>query len=168
LNIGPSPYHQRRMAAAKISVAKGWYIDFKTKEIRHKELTGTDKFVDLVWRRRTPVWDFYWWLAHRRAEADMMPFSNPIHSDNMPIAGFPMKYELQGGWTIPDCDLKYLVKGPLASEGLTKTLVHADIGWRRFISVFRQFGVIFVTVATIAGAAIRNPEVFSWLVASFS
>jgi hypothetical protein len=85
----------------------------------------------------------------------MIPLDNPIQSDNMPIRGFPMKYELQGGWTIPRDDLKYLMKGPLASQGLSEVLVPAALGWQRVWLFLRQFGVILGTLITLVGATIR-------------
>jgi len=76
----------------------------------------------------------------------------------MPIKGFPMKYELKGGWTIPRSDLKYLIKGPLASEGLSEILVPAALGWQRFLLYIRQFGTAVSTLIAIAGAFYRWRE----------
>ena len=152
---GPTPDQQRKRQQAYESVGKYWYTDFATKELRHKPLKGFAKFINVFWKTRHTVWEFYWWLARRRAEEDMMPFRNPIQSDNMPTKGFPMKYELQGGWTIPQSDRKYLMKGPLTSEGLSEILVPAAVGWRRLLLLLRQFGAVVVAVISIVGAVIR-------------
>jgi hypothetical protein len=153
--MSPSPDQMRRIEAARKTVDEFWYTDLKTKELRRKPLHGWKKLLNLFWKRRHNVGELYWWIRFRQAEADMMPFHNPINSDNMPIEGFPMKYELQGGWTIPESDLKYLKKGPLASEGLTEILVPAELGWQRFVQFFRQFGVVISGVIAILGTAIR-------------
>ncbi len=152
---GPTPDEMRKMQEAYESVGKYWYADLATKELRRRQPTGATKYVDLFWRKRHTVWQFYWWLARRRAQEDMIPLDNPIQSDNMPIRGFPMKYELQGGWTIPRDDLKYLMKGPLASQGLSEVLVPAALGWQRVWLFLRQFGVILGTLITLVGATIR-------------
>jgi len=143
------------MLAAYESVGKYWYTDFSTKELRRKPLKGFSKLLNLFWKTRHTVWEFYWWLARRRAEEDMIVFGNPIQSDNMPIPGFPMKYELQGGWTISRSDLKYLIKGPLASEGLTEILVPAALGWQRLWLFVRQFAPVVGALIGLVGALVR-------------
>ena len=144
---GPSPDHQRRMIEAREEVARYWYTDLKTKELRRKPLLGFGRWVNTIWKKRHTVWQFYWWLAYRRAEEDMIVFSNPIQSDNMPIKGFPMKYELLGGWTIPKDDLRYLKSGPLAAEGLQHILVDASLGWPRILELMRQFAPVVTIIA---------------------
>jgi len=152
---GPTPDQQRKMQEAYESVGRYWYTDPATKELRRKPLTGFAGFINFFWKTRHTVWQFYWWLARRRAEEDMMPLDNPIQSDNMPIKGFPMKYELQGGWTIPRSDLKYLIKGPLASQGLNEILVPAALGWQRVWLYVRQFFTVTATAIGVVGAAVR-------------
>jgi len=151
----PTPEQQRRVQEAYDSVNEYWYADLSTKELRRKPLKGFSKFINLFWKERHTVWGFYWWLAYRRAQADMMPLGNPIESDNMPIKGFPMKYELKSGWTIPREDLKYLVKGPLVSQGLTEVLVPHALGWQRLLLFIRKFGIILGALISIVGAIIR-------------
>jgi hypothetical protein len=105
------------------------------------------------WQDRNTVWEFYVWLRHRQAEADAMPFSNQIDGDNLPMKGFPKKYALAGGWTIPQSDLKYLRDGPLASEDLHEILVPPSLGWLRVVDFFRQFApVVTVISGTVAVA----------------
>ena len=152
---GPSPDQRRRILAAYKLVGKYWYTDFSTKELRRKPLKGLSKILNLFWKTRHTVKEFYWWLSYRRAEEDMIMFPNPIHSDNMPIPDFPIKYELQGGWTIPRGDLKYLIKGPLVSEGLTEILVPAALGYQRLWLFVRQFAPVIGAIISFAGALIR-------------
>lgn len=98
----------------------------------------------------------------------MAPLGNPINSDNMPIAGFPMKYELQGGWTIPKDDLKYLMKGPLAAEGLKEVLVPHALGWQRIVLLFKQFGPVVSGVIAIVGTVVRYWAEFVSLVSGLA
>jgi hypothetical protein len=130
------------MTEARDEVAQSWYADLTTKELRRKPLIGIWRVVDFFWKQKLPVWKFYWWLAYRSADAEMMPLGNPIQSDNMPIKGFPMKYELQSGWTIPKKDLKYLSDGPLATQGLQNILVPAALGWPRVLEVVKQYAPV--------------------------
>lgn len=92
----------------------------------------------------------YWWSKRNWATERLIVFPFPLRHDNMPLKGFPVKTELQGGWTIPRSDLHYLKAGPLASEGLHEILVPADIGWRRILDVAKQFAPI----ATIFSASV--------------
>jgi hypothetical protein len=138
------------MTAAREEVGRYWYPDFSTKELRRKRPTGLSRVFDFFWKTRHTLWEFYWWLAFRRAQEDMMAFDNPIESDNMPIAGFPTKYELRGGWTIPSRDLRYLKGGPLVSEGLKEILVKPSTGWARVLELFRQVAPLASTLAAIA------------------
>ena len=130
-----------------------WYLDFKTHEIRRKELSTIESIRQLFWRDRNTVWEFYVWLRHRQAEADAMCFSNQIDGDNIPIKGFPKKYALQGGWTIPQDDLKYLSGGPLASEDLHEILVPPALGWSRIADAVRQFAPVVTVVSGIVAIA---------------
>jgi hypothetical protein len=138
------------MKAAYEEVNRYWYPEFATKELRRRQLTGLSRVTDFFWRKKHTLWEFYWWLAFRQAQEDMIVFGNPIASDNMPIKGFPMKYELCNGWTIPTGDLKYLKGGPLASEGLRKVLVAPSLGWARVLELFRQVAPIASTLAGVA------------------
>ena len=85
----------------------------------------------------------------------------------MPLVGFPVKYEMQGGWTIPKGDLKYLSNGPLASEGLSEILVPHALGWQRFLLVVKQFGPVLVGLISIVGVVVRYwaelAKVLNWL-----
>jgi hypothetical protein len=156
------------MQQARDDVGRFWYTDLKTKELRRRALKGLPRLIDVFWKKKHTVLQFYWWLAQRRADVDMIVFDNPIQSDNMPIKGFPMKYELLGGWTIPHADLKYLKGGPLAEEGLQRILVPASLGWPRVLEVFRQVAPIATTLAGIATLTNLWPVVLAVLTGMIS
>lgn len=157
---GPTPEQQRKTREAYESVGKYWYTDLATQELRRKPLTGLRWVINIFWKKRHTLWEFYWWLAYRRAQEDMIIYGNPIQSDNMPLKGFPVKCELQGGWTIPRCDLKYLTHGPLASEGLGEILVPASIGWRSVWEFVRQFAAVLGAVTAFASFVVKfGPEI---------
>lgn len=124
-----------------------WFADTSTKEIRRKPLTGWCRFFDVVWKRKHSIFAMYWWVKRNWASDRLIVHQYPIRSDNMPIKGFPVKCELQGGWTIPEADLKYLTNGPLASEGLHEILVPANLGWRYALEVFKQLAPVVTIVA---------------------
>jgi len=63
---GPTPDQQRRMQEAYDSVSKYWYVDFSTKELRRKPLKEMERYVNIFWKKRHSVWEFYWWLVRRR------------------------------------------------------------------------------------------------------
>lgn len=62
------------------------------------------------------------------SKPDAIRLQFPVDHDNMPIKGFPIKYKLINGWTIPNSDIKYLTNGPLVSEDLRKIIVQHNIG----------------------------------------
>ena len=76
----------------------------------------------------------------------------------MPIKGFPIKYELQGGWSIPSRELTFLASGPLAAEGLHPILVPAKIGWQRLVFWFKQLAPIVSGSIIIIGSLARYWE----------
>ncbi len=145
----------RKRDEAIVSVGEYWYLDFKTKEIRRKPQSGFAAIKQFLWKKRHTVWQFYVWLRHRQAEADAMPFPNQIDGDNVPLKGYPKKYELKGGWTIPSSDLFYLTHGPLASEGRHDVLVPETNLWKSFLLVVRQAGVLIGAAITCVGACVR-------------
>ena len=84
------------------------------------------------------------WLRHRQAEEDAILFSNQINTDQVPIKGFPRKYALAGGWTIPESDLKYLRDGPLVSEDLKDVLVPDARDWRPIVKFVLRIILDFI------------------------
>jgi len=149
----PTPDQSREIGRAVKSFSEDWYVDFKTKEIRRNPIQGWRRWLNVIWKRKYPVFALYWWAKHNWASELLIVFPFPIQSDNMPIEGFPMKYELLGGWTIPKDDLKYLTHGPLASEGLHNILVPASIGWQRIFEVIKQFAPVVSMAAGLVTLA---------------
>ena len=75
----------------------------------------------------------------------------------MPLDGFPMKFELQGGWTIPLGDIRFLKEGPLASEGLHRILVPANLGWRRALELGKQIAPLFTIIGVLVTMVVNYP-----------
>ncbi|WP_286817428.1 hypothetical protein [Desulfobacter sp. UBA2225] len=166
----PTPEQQRAMLQAHEDVALYWYIDHKTKEIRRKPLTIIFRVLDFFWKEKHTVWQLYRWLMFRCSETDMMPLRTPMQSDNMPIKGFPMKYELLNGWTIPTKDLKHLKNGPLAAEGLQQIIVPAAVGWPHLLERIKQFAPIitsFAGLTTIVTNWSAVEKIFSYVINTF-
>lgn len=150
----PTPEQLRVIEKCQAEFERHWLLDPLTKEIKRKPVGWLKKLGNFFWKDRQTVFALYWWCKKRWFQSDAMPFTFPIANDNMPIKGFPVKYELQGGWTIPKSDLKYLYKGPLASEGLSQILVQHQLGWQKFVLLFNQLKPIGSVVVFI-GACIR-------------
>jgi len=92
------------------------------------------------------------------AKERLIVFEFPSKHENMPIDGFPVKFELQGGWTIRHSDLKYLTDGPLASEGLHRILVPANLGWQRALEGAKQVAPIFTIIGVFVTIAVSLPR----------
>jgi hypothetical protein len=154
---GPTPDQLRSIEQLASEFDKFWYLDGNSKEVRLKSFTLMRKVQNLLWKKRFTVFAMYHWAKRKWVLTEFNCYHFPIDHDNMPIAGFPMKYELKGGWSIPKRELTFLSCGPLAAEGLHVILVPADIGWRRFVNWFKQ-------LAPIAGGsiAILGPGVRYW------
>jgi hypothetical protein len=150
-----TPETVRKRDEALSTLGGYWYLDFKTKEIRRKPQHGLALVKQFFWKKRHTVWELYVWLRHRMAEPDAMPFPDPIDGDNIPLKGYPKKYELRNGWTIPSTDLSYLIHGPLASEGRHEILVPETSRLKSFILFAKQTGVVAGAVISIVGACIR-------------
>ena len=147
---GHTPDNIRRIDKLVEEFDRDWFADTSTKEIRRKPRSRLKRVSEFFWKPKHEFFALYWWVKRNWASERLIVFSYPIRSDNMPISGFPVKCELQGGWTIPKADLKYLTKGPLASEGLHTVLVPASLGWRYVFELFRQIAPAF----TIAGGSV--------------
>ncbi len=68
-----------------------------------------------------------------------------------------MKFELQGGWTIPQSDIRYLKDGPLAAEGLHNILVPANLGWMRILEFGKQIAPVFTIVGVLVTIIVNFP-----------
>lgn len=149
----PTPDDIRRIDEAVAAFDRDWYPDVATKEIRRKPRTPRQRILDVLWKRKHTVFALYWWAKRNWASERLIAFSFPLRHDNMPLKGFPVKTELQGGWTIPKADLKYLKAGPLATEGLHEILVPADIGWRKFFNLAKQIAPLATITSAVFTAA---------------
>ncbi|MFT4900357.1 MAG: hypothetical protein ACI9U0_002161 [Flavobacteriales bacterium] len=153
--IPKTPEHERNIHKSKKEFDTNWYVDFETKEILRKPMSLMNRIKNFFWKDRFSIFSLYWWCTYRWVEGNAMSFPFPIQADNMPISGFPMKYELQGGWTIPTCDRKYLYKGPLASENLDTVIVPHQLGFQRFLNFLNQIKSIAMIFIPIIGVCIR-------------
>jgi hypothetical protein len=165
-----TPDKIRKRDKAVRSVGERWYLDFSTQEIRRNPLSGLAKVKQFFWRDINTIWELYIWLRHRQAEPDAMAYSNQMDGDNLPMKGFPIKYALAGGWTIPQADLKYLRDGPLASEDRHEILVTPSRGWHRVTDVVKQFAPVFSVIASMLVVA-KNwstvTAIASWIANAF-
>lgn len=152
---GPTPDQLRTIDKLVAEFEASWYLDGATKEIRRKPLSLWETLTNVFWKKRYSVFALYHWATRKWCLKEFNCYLFPIDHDNTPIKGFPMKYELQGGWSIPQDDLAYLIKGPLASEGLHEILVPAAMGWQRVWLFIRQFSAVIVALLSVVGAAVR-------------
>lgn len=152
---GPTPDQLRTIDKLVADFEAAWYLDVGTKEIRLKPMSISQKLRSMFWKKRYPVFALYHWAKDKWLLGEFNRYPFPIDHDNMPIRGFPMKCELQGGWTIPQSDLKHLIKGPLASEGLNEILVPAALGWQRLWLFIRQYAPVVGTIAATVGTVAR-------------
>ena len=157
-----TPDRIRHIAKKIGSIDLSWYFDTDTKEIRRKSLKGWRRYLDLIWRERHKVGELYWWINQNWADETLIVFSFPMRHDNMPIQGFPMKFELQGGWSIPKADLRYLSDGPLTSEGRSEILVPANQGWRYAMELGKQFAPVFSIAAAVLGVGANWTTALEW------
>ena len=100
----------------------------------------------------------YWWLKylyHQHDRTNMMAFKFPINHDSMPIPGYPTKYKIVGGWSIPKRDLKFLIKGPLAKISPPGVLVSHQIGYQRVKSFAKAWSPMFVLIGSMLTILLR-------------
>jgi hypothetical protein len=149
-----TPDREREIQTAIEAFDVDWYINTNTHEICLKKRSVLRKFCDIFWKKKHSVIAMYWWVNLNWSSASMMMYKFPMTHDNMPIKGFPIKAEMQGGWTIPKSDLKFLKNGPLTSEGLQEILVPASTGLMYVFELTKQFAPLvtisagLVTIAT--------------------
>jgi len=131
---GPTPEQKAEIERVVRLFDRDWMIDVKTKEIRRKQRSIFRVLRDFFYPIRHNVFALYWWLKHEfhdNNRTGLMAFTFPINHDNMPIPGYPTKYEIVNDWKIPKNDIKYLKKGPLARLKTAEILVPHSIGWER-------------------------------------
>jgi len=133
---------------------RDWMLSFKPLQIRRKPRNILQKARDLFAPRRHTVFGMYWWLKHKFHKPEpeqLIGYRFPIVHDNMPLPGYPIKYELIGGWHIPKKDLRFLVNGPLARVSPAQVLVPHQIGFERvksFAKTWAPLATLFVALLT--------------------
>lgn len=149
----PTPDRLRQIASMIDAFDREWYFDTETKEIRRKSRDLRGRLVDIVWRSKHTVHAMYFWVNKTWSSENLIVYQFPLRHDNTPVKGFPMKFELQGGWTIPTSDLKYLTEGPLASETGGDVLVPASSATTRALDAARKYGPVLTAFSALLGIA---------------
>ena len=103
------------------------------------------------------------WKFHKSDRQNLMAFPFPLEHDNMPIKGYPMKYRLTGGWTIPKQDLIYLSDGPLVTSDFQDILVSHELGREWFKSQVKLWWAPVGVIGTLFAVA----QGVVWLVGMF-
>lgn len=163
---GPTPEQKAEIDRVVALFDLDWMIDVKTMEIRRKPRNFFQKIKDFFWPRRHSVFALYWWLKHqyhKNHRTELMAFTFPINHDNMPIPGYPMKYEIVGEWSIPKKDLKYLIKGPLARISPSVVLVPHQIGFERIKSFAKAWGPVITAIAMVLTIILRALQIYDIL-----
>lgn len=130
----PTPDQKRNIEKEKTSFGDNWYLDLTTIEIRRKKLKWWRIPLYFFWPKKNSIFAMYWWRKHERlSNESARSFDFPLKPDNIPIEGHPTKYILQGKWTIPKGDLKFLSGGPLVDQDF-KLLVRPNFVFKNFCS----------------------------------
>ncbi len=155
---GPTPEQRDEINRVVNLFDLDWTIDVKTEQIKRKPRSILQRLRDIFWPRRHTVFALYWWLKneyHRRDRTNLMAFTFPINHDNMPISGYPMKYEIVGDWSIPKKDLRFLIKGPLARISPEELLVPHQIGYERIKSFVKAWWPIVAFLSALLTILLR-------------
>ena len=134
----PTPSELRKREKGIKSFDEHWEIIGNTFEIRHIQLKGWSKFIDYFWRKKHKVSDLYWWWSRQSASLKWLYLNDAIKHDDLPLEGFPRKYQMLNKWSILTEDLKYLYEGPLVDQTGHKTLVKHQSRIAKFVSVTSQ------------------------------
>ena len=149
--VGPTPEEKREIDRVVARFDEHWEANAKTLQIRRKPRSRLRQAWEFIKPPKHNVFALYWWVKYYwkdRVGLGSAPF--PIRHDNTPVAGYPMKYELLGGWNIPEYDLRYLQKGPLALEQDGTVLVPWDSGVVKLKRLCREWGPVFGILSSIA------------------
>lgn len=152
---------QKRKRKKEIEVlAHDWEVFIPTLELRRKAKKRIWRFVDRVWRRKHKVKTLYLWVAETFAQPGMMSYEVPLTHDNIKKPkDMPFIFALQGGWTIPERDLRTLTNGPLLSE--TGELLVKEGG--RLSFYWNKLWPFVVSLATIVGLVVGLVSLVVWL-----
>ena len=158
MSLTPDQERKRQSLIQKFN--EDWEFRTKTLEIARKKKSGFAKIIDLVWKRKYKVKTLYLWVSKHFSGSILMAYPFPLRHDNMPkTPNMPTKFILEGGWSIPEADLKCLLEGPLLSEDgrvLVKPNGQLSYYWNKYWPRV-------VVIATILGL-IRG---IAWLIGLF-
>lgn len=121
-----------------------WEVDIKQQQVRLKDQERWWKKLYLKWFKRFRVKELYAWMQSTWGSTQMMSHKTGIKHDDFKISKelekiVPRGYQLQGGWSIRESDLKYLVGGPLLSEDGQRLLVRAQGTLGRFVVFLEKY-----------------------------
>ena len=154
---GPTPKQKRRIERLASEFGENWENDYTNKQIVRKPRSVTKAVWETIIGKKFSVFAMYWWVKKDRLNnRTSRKFDIPLRHDNTPIKGLPIKYELQGGWTLKDEDLRFLKDGPLISEGNPdEVLVGFDQGTSKITRLAREWAPLITIVLGIATFALR-------------
>ena len=142
---GPTPEQKAYIEKVVHRFERDWEADIYTLNIQRSPRAWWQKAWEWIKPPKHDIFALYWWVKYYYKKNGFLGKSPyPIRSDNTPIKGYPMKYELLGGWKIPKQDRKFLQKGPLQSEQTGEILVHFDSGIVKIKRLAREWGPLFV------------------------
>ena len=122
-----------------------WEIDFKNNQVRLSHQPDWRRRLYLRWFKRFLVKELYAWMQSTWSTVQMMTHPTGIKHDDFKISTelekvVPRGYQMQGGWTIRESDLKYLVRGPLLSQDGQRLLVKAHGSLTGILAAVEKYG----------------------------
>lgn len=133
--LTPSEVRKRKQQTKRFD--ENWVVDVATSEIKLRPLKPVEKIISYLWKKKFKVSDLYWWSSWRWYQWDLMPQTDAIKHDDIPIKGFPRKHQLINNWSIPNKDLKFLYDGPLI-DASGKILVKHQNKLQMVVSIISQ------------------------------
>ena len=134
-----------------------WEVDFKNHQVTLSNQKNLWRRYYLKWFKRFRVKELYAWMQSTWCTQDMMPHPTGIKHDGFKISKdlekiVPRGYQLQGDWTIPESDLRFLVGGPLLSQDGQRLLVKTHgpiIGFLLFLGKYGNLIGLVLGIASI-------------------
>ena len=113
-----TPRKQKRREKLIQHFSEDWTYEISdVPTIRYRRHSGLKGIWQRLFGRKHTIFALYWFFKHEyRLNEELRKFQFPVAHDNMPVQGFPFKYEMHGRWHIDDDDLKYLYGGPLIDQ----------------------------------------------------
>lgn len=162
-----TPEKQRKRKKLVERFDKDWELDLNTVEIKRKHKSFTQKIFDFFKSNKHTVFAMYYWIKNERLiNENARSFYFPLKHDNIPVKGFPFKYTLEGTWSIPESDLKYLYGGPLIGQN-AELLVPHEGAWKKMIRVSKNIFKILTPIITLVFLIVRYKvelfEIIEWI-----